>query len=84
MAEWISACCAGLRSPQGPDSREYGLGPSLTLSCHCRLRVLSTGFFDLTLSKSAMTVELVNHLGNVVLTHSVQPFAGHAPYVACR
>lgn len=34
------------------------------------------GFFDLTLSKSTIKLELVNHLGNVVLTHSIPPFAG--------
>lgn len=36
-----------------------------------------TGFFDLTLSKSAIKLDLVNHLGNVVLSHSIPPFSGH-------
>ncbi|CAK9052837.1 unnamed protein product [Durusdinium trenchii] len=35
------------------------------------------GFFDLTLSKSAIKLDLVNHLGNVVLSHSIPPFSGH-------
>ena len=37
------------------------------------------GFFDLTLSQSAIKLELVNHLGNVVSTHSIGPFAGQPP-----
>lgn len=34
------------------------------------------GFFDLTMSKPNIKVELVNFLGNVVLTQTVQPFKG--------
>ena len=48
------------------------------LPCLGLVSKLLRGFFDLTLSKDAIKLELVNHLGNVVLTHSVPPFTGEA------
>ena len=85
--------CASANQTQSPSSSESSLvfkrfRSILTATClHSNFFMCSCsswGFFDLTLSQSAIKLELVNHLGNVVLTHSIGPFKGQPPQGAER